>query len=213
MPPIRLAVLALIALVPAARAEVFIQPAAWYADYAADGFKSRFGTAFSAGITLGAVARHAVSVEVARLPWELHAPRPDVGPTFNLGSFGDGRLVPVLASYRAYFGAPTARWRGYVGASAGSTKVSGRIETLLSGNSYAGEIKEWATTVAAHAGVSLTLSPRFSAELGYRYLHLDDIDYPTRAFVGTGGFAGSEGTADFGATKAHLATFGLTLKF
>lgn len=193
----------------ASSAEFFVRPALWYADYDASGFDSKIGAAIEAGSYLGATSRHALSVEAASVAWALGRPQPA-----TLGTFGDGHITPVLASYRYEFRARAARWGVYVGASAGATKVSGRLETQLSGVAYVGDVSTWAATWVGTIGGSATLTQAISVDLAFRYLYLDDVEYSTRLFAGVGGFTGGAGPArSFPATQAGIIYLGLTFRF
>lgn len=192
-------------------AEFFIHPAAWYADYDADGFDAKIGPAVEAGGYLGAEGRHALSVETARLPWSMSLAAGTLG---TFGMFGDGHLAPVLGSYRYEFKDAAGRWGVYVGASAGVTKVSGRLETVLSGVKYAGDVSDWATTLVGTIGVSATVAPNLSVELACRYAHLDGVDYDTRMWTGgAGGFTGGAGPQQsYPAKRVGIVSLGLRFR-
>jgi hypothetical protein len=195
-------------------AELFVQPAGWYVDYSANGFSEEIGPAVEVGSLFGASNQHAVSLAVARVPWELSTSLPGPAPTSLFGVVGDGHLLPVLGSYRYYFGASAARWRFFAGAAAGATKISGRIETRLSGVADAGDVRKWAATFAGTIGVAFAVRHNVSVELAYRYMHLENVDYSTALATGTGGFTGGPGqTRSFAATEAHIASLGLSVRF
>jgi hypothetical protein len=187
--------------------EIFVRPAAWYVDYAADGMSSKIAPAIEIGRGFTPSGRHEVSVQAAQLSWDMS--RPSV-PGSIFRSVGDGDLTVVLGNYRFYFQDSTAPWRIFAGASVGGTKLSGQTETRLSGVIYVGGPDGWSSTFAGTFGVAARLGQNTSLEFAYRYLCWQGTDYRT-AFAGTNTFNGP--TQSFPATKAHVATLGLSFRF
>jgi hypothetical protein len=194
-------------------AEMYLRPAAWRADYSASGFAAKIGPALELGTTIESSRQQRIGVEAAYIPWGLNLLTPTLAPTSFLGVVGDGHLTPVIGTYRYQIREASARWNVYIGGSAGVTKVSGRIETRLSGLAYGGDVNHWATTLAGSVGVSAAVTPNVSIDLAYRYLWLDGVDYSTFVFTGVGGFTGPAGPSrSFPATKAHIISLGLTVR-
>jgi hypothetical protein len=198
---------------PLGAVEIFLRAGAWWVDYDAHGFPAQVAPALEVGAALGTTRRHVVSFEAARAPWEFDGRGPGPAPSAQLGPTGDGRLTPLLGSYRYYFRDASARWRPFLGASAGVTKVSGRIETFLSGLAWGGDVERWTDTFAGTAGVSVDLTPRVSLELGYRYLHLENFQYRTDMFRGILGFTGGPGPTESFAARNHALSLTLGFRF
>lgn len=193
---------------PAHAAEAFIRPEAWHVDYRADRFEAKFGAAVAIGAGLGEAGRHEASLVIATVPWAMAL------PAGTLGSAGDGHITPLLASYRFAVAGAEGRWRIHAGALAGATKFSGKIETRLSGVAYTGDVDAWAATLGGQIGVAVKLSPRVALELGFSYLHFDDVGYSTRFLTGSGGAGGGAGPAgSFPAQEAGVVSLGLAVKF
>lgn len=199
---------------PLGAAEIFLRAGGWWINPEARGFSSQAGPAAEVGAVFDALRHHQVSLEVAHVPWEMDRRFTALAPGALLGSTGEGHLTPVLAGYRYSLRDGAARWRPFVGVAAGATKVSGRSETFLSGLAWGGEVERWAATFAGSAGIAVELRPRLSLELGYRYLHLEDVTYPTAMFRGVLGFTGGPGpTESFAATRHHVVALSLGFRF
>jgi hypothetical protein len=187
--------------------EIFIRPAAWYVDYDADGFDSEFAPAVAIGGVFAPSGRHEISLETAHLSWKWNAPFAPGSPFRTVGS---GHLTAVVGNYRYYFQDSTARWRVFAGASAGATKLSGSNLSPLSGVVLAGNLDGWLSTFAGTFGISTRVAENISIELAYRYVHWGDEDYRT-TFAGTG--TSTNFIQSFPATRAHVATLGLSFRF
>jgi opacity protein-like surface antigen len=202
-------------LAPAAAAQTFVRAAAWWVDYDAPYFDSSTGVGAEAGRFFGAGGQQVASLEIARLSWNYAASFAGPAPGVQLGTFGHGRLTPLLATYRYHFGSGRARWQAHVGVSVGATRVTGRFDTSFSGlPPQAGELDNWTATLAGSLGVAFRVWENLFVDLGYRYLRLEDVNVTmhTATFPG-GGFVAAGAERSFAATKAHAGTLGLSIRF
>ncbi|MGC4071927.1 MAG: outer membrane beta-barrel protein [Nibricoccus sp.] len=186
----------------------FARPFAMFLEYTDEYFESEDGYGIAAGMFLDSNHSHELSVEFSSTHWEFSQPF----MRFNnatLNTTGNGDATPVQANYRYYPFASTARFRPYIGASAGFAKLSGDIERILSGPWYEGKIDDWNFSFGASAGVSVRITDNFSAELGYRYLQINGSDVQT--YHHGSGHLGV--VIPFEDLKAHILTAAITIHF
>lgn len=129
MPSFRTYIVLITVLVATAgiRAEPFVRAAGIYAVFQRDGFANRAGFSLAAGTALGADGNHELGLETGGLDWKYHKafeiPPGVIGA--SRGEGGDGRLIPVILTYRYRFGSAATPLRFHVEAVTGYTRSSG----------------------------------------------------------------------------------------
>ncbi|MEX2045069.1 MAG: hypothetical protein WD941_06925, partial [Opitutus sp.] len=147
----------------------------------------------------------------SRLPWQMQQEwSGETGPGARTGS---GDAVSMLVNYCHLLGHSTDRIRPYLGVIAGSTQISGRIQTRLSGIGHAGSPGGRGTTYGGVVGMSVALGRLVSLNLGYRLLQTTGVDYGTR-WLDEPAAPGSEPAprSRFDDFKSHVALLGLTIR-
>lgn len=178
-------------------------------EYTGAGFSSKGGVALAVGTTLGSNRAHEANFELIHVPWSFRLREASLSPNGFLGRSGSGDLTPLLANYRYTINGPTARVGFYVGAGVGATRISGDLQRLLSGTTYSAQVKEWSATGAVTVGISGTITNSLRFDLGYRYLHIDGANVPSRLMSSPQ--TGPD--LSFEAPHAHVASLGFTLSF
>jgi len=197
--------IALLASVGAARADVFVRPSFQYLSSAASHFEDKAGASVAVGTHLGQKGEHEFSAELGYSDWSyIHHPNlPILAAVWWDGS---GRMMPLLANYRYVYFPEGYKVGFYAGASAGLLRMDGDLEVALSGVRYTGSVSEWKALYGGTAGLVIPLSKNFSLDLGYRYLQSAGIS-PTLSAYGT-----ISNSWDLGAYKAHVLSLGVSIQ-
>jgi hypothetical protein len=194
-----------------AAATTFVRPGAWYLDYGVDGMSAKIAPSVAVGARFGTNDTHEVSLDVAYANWDYER---SLFATVSLGQFGDGKLVPVLASYRYYFGLPTHGIHVFIGGSAGLAYVKGDLRQDGSGLSWRASYGDTSLAYSGMAGVSGEFNERVGYELGYRYLYVNDrSSVSTNMFAGSGGYVAGGPTVKSPRMEAHVLTAAVNIRF
>ena len=171
MKPLQLASLfcATFALVHPAAAEWFVRPSALYVSYQNCGYGDNTGLSLAAGTTLGSLAQHELSVEVASLKWSIS----QYNGWYTIGS---GHFVTYLAHYRFRFGPNNSRLRFYLGPSLGLANFRGNLTQYRFGVVARDNLGRWPLAYGGTAGVTLKFSNVTELDVGYRYLYIARSD-------------------------------------
>lgn len=105
------------------------------------------------------------------------------------GSDGGETYVPMLLTYRHYFGPANAHTRFYIGAGAGVTDVITHVHASGYGYHIDATDTSFPFTAEGSVGVAVRLSDLLTLDVGYRYLHIDSRNVTVAGYtVGTGAF-------------------------
>ncbi|MBK8478670.1 MAG: hypothetical protein IPL39_21025 [Opitutaceae bacterium] len=214
--------LALLATAARLRAEPFVRIAGNYAVYQRDGFSNRAGLSLAAGTSLGADNNHELGLETGSLDWgykeSFEVPRDVFGAVS--GERGDGRLIPVLLTYRYCFGRAATPLRFHIEAVAGYTRSSG---SWLEINGSLGPLYNqpvpfaaWRPTVGAGLGAEWAVGSRLSIDFGYRWITIGGGTTPptlVRYFYNQATFGETTLSRTIPSMQMSLLTVGLHYRF
>jgi len=196
--------LALLASVGVARADVFVRPSFQYLASAASHFEDKAGAAVAVGTHLGQKGEHEFSAELGYSNWS-YIDKPGL-PVLGASWWdGSGRLMPLLANYRYVYFPEGYKVGLYAGPSLGLLRMDGDLSVALSGVQYKGSVSEWKCVYGGTVGLVLPLNKTVSVDLGYRYLQSAGISPTLNAGLVSHAW-------DLGAYKAHVLALGVNIQ-
>jgi hypothetical protein len=197
--------IALLATVGAARADVFVRTSSLYLSSAASHFEDKAGASFAVGTHLGQKGEHELSAELGYSNWS-YSDKPGLPVVGASWWDGSGHMMPLLANYRYVYFPEGYKVGVYAGPSLGLLRMDGDLSVALSGLRYSGTVSEWKCLYGGTVGLVFPLGKTFSIDLGYRYLQSAAIS-PTLTANGT-----IRNAWDLGAYKAHVLALGVNIQ-
>ena len=129
------------------------------------------------GRQFGPQGAHEVNLEWTRSNLEYSA-FPDPKLIGGASIIASGHIQPILVGYRYYFGPAGSRLRFFAGPSFGMAKASVDVSYWADlPVQFRGTTDRWRFCSGGKAGLALSLTPKCSLQIGYRYLLMTDLGY------------------------------------